>query len=230
MIEFSNEEKIVIFDKIAQHYFEQNFGEMSKSDFELLLFSEYIEHLMKNKDNFTDYALSKQLGITQSRIRSLKERYGLKYRVNKDFAWKDEIVESLKNAKYDEYTHNVKLLIQDVNVQLELRNYIEENGWYDEYSLNRKMSVIPLSGFIDIFVEDKDFNDEAREKIIEISKSENPNIGDSIKSFAKDFSKDGLKSFVMSASKIGLTCALNALPFGGLAKTAIDILVNIISD
>ena len=40
---FSNEEKIAMFDKIEQHYFTRNFGSMTKTDFETLLFSEYIE-------------------------------------------------------------------------------------------------------------------------------------------------------------------------------------------
>lgn len=76
---FSNEEKIAIFDKIEQHYFIRNFGSMTKTDFETLLFSEYIEHRIKNKLPFDDYSLSKELGITQSRIRAFKERKELKY-------------------------------------------------------------------------------------------------------------------------------------------------------
>ena len=52
---FSTEEKIAIFDKIEQQYFVRNFGSMTKTDFETLLFSEYIEHLIKNDSNQKDY-------------------------------------------------------------------------------------------------------------------------------------------------------------------------------
>ena len=41
---FSNEEKQACFDKITELYFCQNFGSTSKADFEVFLFSEYIEH------------------------------------------------------------------------------------------------------------------------------------------------------------------------------------------
>ena len=40
-MKFSNEEKIRVFDLIANEYFNKNFGSMSKSDYETLLFSEY---------------------------------------------------------------------------------------------------------------------------------------------------------------------------------------------
>ena len=44
---FSNEEKIALFDKISALYYNKNFGSTSKSDFETLLFSEYIEHCLR---------------------------------------------------------------------------------------------------------------------------------------------------------------------------------------
>lgn len=55
---FSNEEKIAIFDKIEQHYFIRNFGSMTKTDFETLLFSEYIEHrtVTVSADKNPDYS------------------------------------------------------------------------------------------------------------------------------------------------------------------------------
>ena len=47
----------------------------------------------------------------------------------------------------------------------------------------------------------------------------------SVQSFLNDFSKDGLKSFLMSASKEVVLEVLNLLPFGGVAKTAFDFLL-----
>ena len=73
-MEFTSEEKNALFDKIAAMYFNKNFGSTQKADFETLLFSEYIEHCLRFKLPFDDYTISKELGITQSRVRSLKER------------------------------------------------------------------------------------------------------------------------------------------------------------
>ena len=140
---FSPEEKIAFFDKIASQFYNRNFGSMSKVDYETLLFSEYLDHRLKNNLPSDDYTLSKELGITQSRIRSLKERKELKYHYD-GIEWQTVFAESVKNAKYDEKDHLVKFIIQDVNVMNEVRHYIEEKGWYDECSLNKKLLQIPL--------------------------------------------------------------------------------------
>lgn len=221
---FSPEEKIAIFDKIEQHYFIRNFGSMTKTDFETLLFSEYIEHRIKNNLPFDDYSLSKELGITQSRIRAFKERKELKYPYE-HFTWQIAFAESVKNAKVDPNDHYVKMIIQDVNVMNEVRNFIEVNGWYDECSLNKKLLRIPLDCFVEICYKNEEFNEvfsnDTKKLIKKISKAEDT----SVQSFLKDFSKDGLKSFLMSASKEVVCEVLKLLPFGGVAKTAFDFLL-----
>lgn len=75
---FTADEKAAAFDKISALYFAQNFGSTSKADFETLMFSEYIEQHIKHGLPYDDYTLSKELGLTQSRIRALKERKELK--------------------------------------------------------------------------------------------------------------------------------------------------------
>ena len=221
---FSSKEKIAIFDKIEQHYFKRNFGSMTKTDFETLLFSEYIEHRINNHLPFDDYSLSKELGITQARIRALKERKELKYPYE-NFTWKIAFAESVKNAKVDPKDHYVKMIIQDINVMNEVRNFIEVNGWYDECSLNKKLLRIPFDCFVEICYKNEEFNevfsDDTKKKIKAISKAEDS----SVQSFLKDFSKDGLKSFLMSASKEVVSEVLKLLPFGGVAKTAFDFLL-----
>ena len=221
---FTTEEKIQIFNKIEEHYFARNFGSMTKSDFETLLFSEYVEHCIKNKLPFDDYSLSKKLGITQSRIRTLKERKELKYPY-KDFQWQAAFAEAVKNAKLDPNDHYVKMIIQDVNVMNEVRNFVENNGWYDECSLNKKLLRIPLDCFVEIFYNSDVFGDvfseETKKTIMKISKAEDS----AVQNFLKDFSKDGLKSFLMSASKEVISEVLKLLPFGGIAKIAFDFLL-----
>lgn len=219
---FTDEEKIIVFDKIAELYFEKNFGSTTKADFETLLFSEYLEHCMRCDEPYDDYSLSKKLGITQSRIRSLKERKELKYPYS-DFDWKDAFVKSASNAKYDETDHYVKFIIQDVNVLSEVRHFIEEKGWYDECSLNRKLLRIPLDCFTEICIEDESitnlFSPEAKKAIKKISDADSE-----ISKLLDDFSKEGLKSFMMSASKEAILAVLPCLPFGGPAKAAFKFL------
>ena len=223
---FSNEEKQSCFDKISELFFCKNFGSTSKSDLEVLLFSEYIEHCISSGEPYDDYILSKQLGITQSRIRTLKERKELKY-PHKDFDWKTSFAGSLKNAKYDETDHYVRILIQDVNVLNEARHFIEEKGWYDECSLNKKLLRLPLDCFTEICIDDESlaavFSLEAKKNIKAIAKSNND-----IRSLLNDFTKDGLKNFLMSASKQAILSVIPLLPFGGFTKIAFDFLAKAI--
>lgn len=220
---FSDSEKIAIFDKIGEMFYKQNFGSISKSDFELLLFSEYLDNHIKNDDLYDDYTISKELGITQSRVRSLKERKELKYPYVNN--WKEIFAVSVKNAKYDADDHHVKMIIQDVNVMNEIRHMIEEKGWYDECSLNKKLLNIPLDCFVEICVDDESvsnlFSPETKKKI---SKIEDAKVSD----FLGDFSKEGLKSFLMNATETTISSVLDILPFGGIAKTAFGLLGKII--
>lgn len=71
-MEFTNEEKSMLFDKIAAMYFNKNFGSTSKIDFETLLFSEYIEHCLRNKLPFDDYSLSKLMQPLKNLIKIQK--------------------------------------------------------------------------------------------------------------------------------------------------------------
>ena len=57
-IDFTPEEKAVAFEEISSCYFQRNFGTMSKSDFETLMFSIYIGHCISKNLPFDDYTLS----------------------------------------------------------------------------------------------------------------------------------------------------------------------------
>ena len=221
---FTTEEKCAVFDKIEAQYFNKNFGSMTKSDFETLLFSEYIEHCIRNDVAVDDYSLSKSLGITQNRIRSLKERKELKYPYTSQ-NWKTAFATSVKNAKYDAQTRHVKMIIQDVSVMNEVRNFIEINGWYDECSLNKKLLNIPLDCFVEICYESSNFenvfSDELKKQVEKLALIEENNT---IKAFISDFSKEGLKTFLMKSSKEIIPEVLKLLPFAGVAKTAFDFL------
>ena len=223
---FTEEEKISFFDKITSEYFNRNFGSMSKADFETLIFSEYIEHCLRNKEPFDDYTVSKQLGITQQRVRSLKERKELKY-PHEDFMWENAFAEAVNNAKYDNQDHYIKMIIEDVNVMNEVRHYIEQKGWYDECSLNKKLLRIPLECFVDICLKNVDddmvFNPETKVRIEKMAYADN-----GIMEFFKDFSRDGLKAFLGSSAKHLVTSVIKELPvtgFGGMALKSLAAII-----
>jgi len=211
-VEFSDNEKIKFFNEISNRYFNKNFGSMSKIDIEILIFSEYIEHCLRNRLEIDDYTISKELGITQNRVRTLKERKELKY-PHDEFDWKHALETAILEAKYDEENRKVRMIIQDVNVMIELRHYIEEKGWYDEVSLNKKMFQVPLDCFLEIFMDLEnitEFSKETKKKIKELKLKDNATI-----KFLKNFTKEGLKEFAMTASKNVICEVITLIPVIG---------------
>jgi hypothetical protein len=222
---FTDDEKIALFNKIEALYFDKNFGSTSKADLELLLFSVYIEHCINKGEPYDDYTLSKSLGITQARIRSLKEKKELKY-PRDEFKWEDAFAKAVETAKYDDNDHYVKIIIQDINVMNEVRHFIEQKGWYDECSLNKKLLKIPLNCFVEICSKDNGlnelFSEEAKHNINKLELEESALVD-----FMKDFSKDGLKTFLMKGSKETICTVLKALPLpaSGALSVAFSLLV-----
>ena len=170
---FNDEDKIKFFDEIASHFYEANFGQFSKSDFELLMFRFYMEKMIldnKNSDgtiNYnlcSDYKISKDLGITQQRVRNLKVKNQLIYPINYD--WKIAFAKLIENARYDQENKKVTINIPDPNLFLEIQNFIEENGGYIEKQLNSKVLQLRVEYFIDIILAVE--SEDNRKKIMKI--------------------------------------------------------------
>ena len=161
---FQPEDKIKAFDKIAEKYYFSNFGSISKTDFETLMFSIYIEQLLeKNQEDYnsySDYTLSKVLGITQSKVSNLKVRKELLYPYDK-FEWKDSLLRIAENVVFED--NRIKLHIPDRNVFLELKNAIEVNGGFIDVQLNKNLLQVRLQYFLDLLVAISE--EEDREKI-----------------------------------------------------------------
>ena len=98
---FSKDDKAKAFDEIAKKFYLSNFGSTAKSDIETLMFSIYIERILdenvKNPNTYSDYTLSKSLGISQEKINRLKIQKELKY-PRKKFNWKKAFLAGLDNA------------------------------------------------------------------------------------------------------------------------------------
>ena len=141
------------FDRIAHEFFFGNFGRMSKTDLDVLMFDIYIEQILntkgdENPSEYSDYKLSKDLGLTQSKISSLKVKKQLQY--PRDYDWRKAFSRVSKNARYEQ--EKIKLQIPDINVYYEVKNAIEEAGGYVEVSLTSKLLQVSPEYFLDLLV------------------------------------------------------------------------------
>ena len=229
---FDAAEKAAAFDMIARRYFDRNFGTMSKTDFETLLFHIYMEHLLSHKEKFDDYTVSKALGISQSKVRNLKMRKELQY-PHQDpdgLDWKNAFVKALDTAVYDKETHLVSMLISEPVVMVELRYFLESNGGFDVRTLNSKQFACRVDHLVMLFEklseENVELEDEQKKKLKQLEAEGTDKSA--IEKICTGAYEDGLKKLVLEGSKQALTEVLKLIPFGGLADTAVKAIIRLI--
>ena len=143
--------KAAAFDKIAEVFYFGNFGRLQKSDIETLLFSIYLEQILDKYEedifSYSDYTLSKYLGITQSKICNLKVRKELQYPYEK-FDWRISFQRLINNARYED--GKIKIYIPDKNLFLEIKNAIEISGGFIEYQYSSTLLQVRPEYFINL--------------------------------------------------------------------------------
>ena len=223
---FNNiESKAKAFDKIAEKYYFSNFGSTTKSDFDVLMFSIYIEQILdkeqSNMQAYSDYTLSKQLGITQSKISNLKVKKELAYPYN-GFKWQDSFIEISKNAVFED--NKIKIFIPDRNLYLEIKNAIECAGGFIEVQLTANLLQVRLEYFLDLITAIDD------EKMRAVHRKE---IQKRIKEQDKDISiieKAPIgKTLINKTPELIIEIISQCIPvFGGVAKSVAMNLLEII--
>ncbi len=185
------------FDELAKLFYDRNFGSASKSDIELLMFKFLIGSMQANNSSATgntidqyiecsDYKISKILGITQQRVRNLKVKKELVYH-DDDFDWHKSFADLLANSRYTTFENNrVIINIPDPNLQMEIQNFIEENGGFVDYHLNRKLLDTRIEFLLDFAVL---FEKESADEVYKKAKAELKNLN--IKAKIEDFKSLG---------------------------------------
>lgn len=159
-IEFTNKEKVEMFDEIAKKFYNHNFGTFSKSEMELMMFNFYIKKIVStnvesdntlNYNYSSDYYISKDLGITQQKVNNLKIKNQLVNPI--EFDWKKSFLKLVGNARFDNKSGKVLINIPDPNLYIEIKHYLENHGGYIETQLNRNLLKIRVEYFIQLLVE-----------------------------------------------------------------------------
>ncbi len=211
-----DESKAQAFDKIAEKYYFCNFGSTLKADFDVLMFSVYLEQILKKDEaqmqKYSDYTLSKSLGITQSKVSSLKVKKQLIYPFD-GFDWKVSFERVCKNARYE--NGKIKIHIPDKNLYLELKNAVEENGGFVEVQLNPTLLQLSPEHFINLVmsVTDNKGRDEYRKELRKKLRSKNKDteyfdsapLGEAVKEGVKEFGPDIVLDIIADCVPAGKT-------------------------
>ena len=156
--------KAAAFDRLANLYYFGNFGTESKSEIDLMMFSEYLDRIYqsegKNLIGYSDRKLSLILGITENRVYSYKIKKELKY--PSQYNWKEEFVKNARKA--EAVGDRIRLHIDDPRLFTELNARIYELGAYNETSMTKQMLNVSAPVFIALLVEASKEDEETTRK------------------------------------------------------------------
>lgn len=239
-IDWNNaEQAIADMYTIQENCFNVSFGNKTKQELETLLFYIFYMRMMKTGEKIDDYIIGRKLGLTENRVRAIKERMALYYKGLSPKEWTDSFLECAKMAKYDEKSDLIKFNIPDINVMNELRHFMTENGWYDEYQLNPKLFQCNPSIFWEMGKRIKEITggnepvllDENTKKALKEIESKDKNIINAITLLTKNSIKEGISELLKSGTKkstlVVLELVVNNL---GLSMPVIPIIYNAIKN
>lgn len=202
------------FCELAELFYKKNFSTASKSEVELLMFHFFMDAMISlhkeaatNVLDYTacsDYKISKQLGITQERVRNLKIRAQARY--PEEFDWKLSLQSLSDSIRYDEVKKRIIIPIPDPNLYIEIKNFIEENGGYVE--VQRSGNYIQIRPEYYVLLMYDSVPDEEKKKIASVVQ--------------KELSKRNPKPPVTIESKIDMVNHIL-----GIAENGLSILANL---
>lgn len=147
--------------------YSRKFGSFAKSDYEVLMFTAYLDSLKKPA---RDYDISIALGITESKVRNLRIKSQLLYPRVLD--WVEELTKSVSHGYYDSITGQITVTFEDPSVQSLMKNKIEEGFGTVGQSLNVKQLVLPVESFLMLAAYAENDEKATLEKLNEVLKSE----------------------------------------------------------
>lgn len=134
-----SKEKKELLEKLCSKYYERNFGNISKNEIDLIMFHYYLEERKNNREDCSDYSISKALGISQIRVRNLKQKDYLLNPPAKTFNIKESFIKLLETGRIVDGEEKIEMYVKDVNLMMELRHFLEDHNCYDDYTLNPKI-------------------------------------------------------------------------------------------
>lgn len=130
--------------------FTRRFGSFNKTDYEVLMFTIYLDSLPVDKQIF-DYIISKDLGITETKVRSLRIKSQLLY--PKELDWKGILSKAIKNGRYSEVDNMITISIEDPSCLNRVRFEVEAAYGTVDLTNNKKQLKLPIESVISLALE-----------------------------------------------------------------------------
>lgn len=131
---------------IIDEYLKRGFGSMTKNDFEVMI----MHHLLQSDlQGMSNYAISRMLGIPESKVKRLIYEVNLQYE-EEETDLLVNFLTCLAGAKYKRDNDRIKFIIEDVATRRYLDSKLKENNLFSDTSFNTELVVIKPQALNDI--------------------------------------------------------------------------------
>lgn len=146
--------------------FTKRFGSFSKTDYEVLMFTVYLDSLPKDKTVF-DYQISQELGITETKVRSLRIKSQLLY--PKKIDWEGALALGIQHGRYSTVDNMITITIEDPSCLNRIRYEIESAYGTLDLTNYQKQLKLPIESVIALALK---IDSESEKDILERLNSE----------------------------------------------------------
>lgn len=144
-----------------KYYLNRGFGTMNKNDFEVLFF--YLMQTYGDLGNKSNFALAKELEISEARVKRLAYEADLKYKKESDKELRGRFLSLLGKAKLQKDKVSIRFVVEDKYLRSSIYEDLKSDGYFLDYSFNSEIVTIQKEALIKLM--EKYYSDEQKEEI-----------------------------------------------------------------
>ncbi|MBO5676897.1 MAG: hypothetical protein J6S02_01990 [Bacteroidaceae bacterium] len=166
-------------------YLQRGFGSMTKKDFEVFIMHQLLQGKLKGKSN---YEISRELRISEARVKNLIYEVSLKYDTNEE-AQRERLMSLLKTVHIYSEGSNFMFIVEDIATRKYLSSLLKTKGKGMNHLLNSEFVELKHEDFIEVLTEM--FTEEEKQKIsklatLKLDGNEGPKNNKDFKDHMKD--------------------------------------------
>ena len=144
-------------NSFIQAYLDRGFGSMTKNDFEVMIFAELLQTSLLNKSN---YDISVDLRIPETKVKRLRYEASLKYNILSEQDLRDKFRNAVNAANVE--NNKVIMTIEDIALIKYIDSRLKKQGKYFNTSHNNELVIVNFKDFADlleaVYYADSEFN------------------------------------------------------------------------
>ena len=156
-VRISRHDAAEAFYKLASLFYEQNFGTLSKQEFEIQMFKYFLSFAEQQfeESEITDFFIAKKLGITPQVVRNRKTKLFLKEGIERD--WRDSLISALKSKAYVFRERSsgweMKVMLPSKLDVYGFEDALMAHGHYFDNSFNNLVVIVSMTSLIALMLE-----------------------------------------------------------------------------